>query len=148
MDTADVLLAKSEIAELKARYCRGVDSKDWALYRSIFADEGTFDISTDVPDGGVFTSADDFVRVAQEGLTGVTSVHHVHNPEIEVVSATKASCIWAMEDMLEWGAETDTPGQKLHGMGHYIETYEKEGGKWVIKTLRLTRLRRDFEPHG
>jgi hypothetical protein len=29
----------------------------------------------------------------------------------------------------------------MHGWGHYHETYEKAGGRWAIKTLKLTRLR-------
>jgi hypothetical protein len=29
----------------------------------------------------------------------------------------------------------------MHGWGHYYETYEKIDGKWLIKTLKLTRLR-------
>lgn len=146
MDQVAILLAKTEIAELKARYCRAVDSKDWVLYRSIFADEGSFDITTDMPEGGLFDDPDAFVENARNGLTGVVSVHHVHNPEIEVTSDRTAKAIWAMEDMLEWSDDSGAPGQKLHGMGHYIETYEKVGGRWVIKTLTLSRLRRDFTP--
>jgi len=148
MDTLAILLAKSEIGELKARYCRGVDSKDWVLYRSVFADAGIFDISTDMPENGVFSDADSFVKNASEGLTGVSSVHHVHNPEIEVTSEITANGVWAMEDMLQWSDESSAPGQKLHGMGHYTESYEKIGGRWLITALKLTRLRLDFTPGG
>jgi hypothetical protein len=31
------------------------------------------------------------------------------------------------------------------GYGHYTETYELVDGAWLIKTLVLTRLRRDVE---
>lgn len=148
MDAVAILLAKSEIGELKARYCRAVDTKDWSLYRSIFTDSGTFDISTDMPENGVFSDADTFVKNASEGLAGVTSVHHVHNPEIEVTSETTAQGVWAMEDMLQWADDSSAPGQKLHGMGHYTESYEKVGGRWRISALRLTRLRLDFTPGG
>jgi hypothetical protein len=33
----------------------------------------------------------------------------------------------------------------LHGYGHYHETYEKLDGEWRIKTMKLTRLRRDVD---
>jgi hypothetical protein len=33
----------------------------------------------------------------------------------------------------------------MHGYGHYHETYEKFDGRWLIKTLRLSRLRVDFD---
>jgi hypothetical protein len=46
-----------------------------------------------------------------------------------------------MEDLIWWpeGSHRKT----LHGWGHYHETFEKIDGKWLIKTLRLTRLRVD-----
>jgi len=59
--------------------------------------------------------------------------------EVEVTSPTSARGIFAMEDLIWWpeGSRRKT----LHGWGHYHETFEKHGTKWVIKTLRLTRLR-------
>ena len=33
----------------------------------------------------------------------------------------------------------------MHGYGHYHETYEKLDGRWLIKTIALTRLRVDTE---
>ena len=34
-----------EIKKLKARYFRGLDSKDWDLYASVFTDDVVVDIS-------------------------------------------------------------------------------------------------------
>lgn len=38
------------------------------------------------------------------------------------------------------------PLSELSGFGHYRETYEKIGGRWRIKTLRVPRLRLDVVP--
>jgi hypothetical protein len=47
-----------------------------------------------------------------------------------------------MEDKLIW-----RDGSRLHGYGHYHETYRKEAdGEWRIATLDLTRLRLDHTP--
>lgn len=35
------------------------------------------------------------------------------------------------------------PFAEMIGWGHYHETYEKVGGEWKLKTLRLIRLRVD-----
>ena len=140
MNNIDKLMAIEEIKQLKARYFRGVDSKDWALYRSVFADNAHVDISEDMPNG-VFDEADLAVDAARNGLRGCQSVHHGHCPEIEITSDNSAKGIWAMEDMLFWSDDSDFPGQKLHGMGHYYETYEKTAGRWVIKTMKLARLK-------
>jgi len=69
----------------------------------------------------------------------VITVHHGHMPEIELTSATTATGVWAMEDMLRW-----PDGREMHGYGHYHETYEKVGGAWRIKSSKLTRLRTDL----
>ena len=60
-------------------------------------------------------------------------------PEVEVTSPTTARAVFAMEDLIWWPEGTQP--RTLHGWGHYHETYIKTGGKWLIKTLRLTRLR-------
>jgi hypothetical protein len=73
-----------------------------------------------------------FVRKTVESLI---TVHHGHMPEVEVLSPTTASAIFAMEDLIWWpeGSRRKT----LHGWGHYHETYEKVEGKWLIKTLKF-----------
>ena len=63
-------------------------------------------------------------------------------PEITITSETTATGIWAMEDKLIW-----RDGSRLHGYGHYHETYRKGAdGAWRIATLDITRLRLDHTP--
>lgn len=140
MNTVDKLLVIEEIKQLKARYFRCVDTKDWRGYREVFADDVDFDISDDMPDG-VFQGADKAVSAARQGLADCISIHHGHCPEIEVTSATSATGVWAMEDMLKWSETSEFPNQTLHGYGHYFEEYEKVAGRWCIKKMRLSRLR-------
>ena len=127
------------IKQLKARYCRTMDTKDWAAMRQVFTDDVEMD--TTASGGGVMTGAADFLSFLQETIGDVVTVHHCHTPEIEVTAATSASAWWAMEDMLRW-----PDGTELHGYGHYQETYEKVDGHWLIKRSVLTRLRMDFTP--
>ena len=127
------------IKQLKGRYCRTMDTKDWAAMRQVFAD----DVEMDTTDsgGGLITGADDFMAFLSETLCDVVTVHQCHTPEIDLTSATTASAIWAMEDMLRW-----PDGTELHGYGHYHETYAKLDGDWRIQRSKLTRLRMDFTP--
>jgi uncharacterized protein (TIGR02246 family) len=125
------------IKRLKARYCRTMDTKDWAAMRRLFTDDVVMD--TTASGGGVTTGADDFMAFLQEAIGDVLTVHHCHTPEIDVTAATSASGVWAMEDMLRW-----PDGSELHGYGHYHESYEKVDGEWRIKRSQLTRLRMDF----
>ena len=127
------------IRQLKARYFRMMDTKDWAGMRKVFAD----DVRMEVEDEGgvIHEGADDFMVFLTGVLEGVVTTHHGHMPEIEITSPTTATGIWAMEDMLRW-----PDGTEMHGYGHYHETYVKIDGEWKIKSSHLTRLRTDFTP--
>ena len=127
------------IKQLKARYFRTMDTKDWGGMRDVFAD----DVVVDTTDSGgnVISGADEFMAFLEPVLQDVVTVHHGHMPEIELTSPTTARGIWSMEDMLRYA-----DGTEMHGYGHYHEAYELTGDTWRIKTLTLTRLRTDFSP--
>jgi hypothetical protein len=125
------------LKQLKARYCRTMDTKDWAGMRKVFTDNVIVDSSDS--GGNVMTGADEFLAFLQGAIGDAVTVHHCHTPEIELTSPTTASGVWAMEDMLRW-----PNGTELHGYGHYHEVYEKREGVWRIASTRLTRLRMDF----
>jgi hypothetical protein len=138
-DNAATLLAIESIKQLKARYCRYLDSKDWAAWRSIFADDFVSD--TAEAGGKLIIGADDFVAFTRNniGRPAQATAHQVHAPEIELTSATTARGVWALQDVVRFGH-----GVTLVGYGHYHETYENIDGKWLIKSSKLTRLREDI----
>ncbi|PIB78756.1 nuclear transport factor 2 family protein [Mycobacterium celatum] len=142
MDDVTALHEIESIKQLKARYCRYLDSKDWAAWRGIFTDDFVSD--TVAAGGKVIAGADEFVAYIRKtlGKPSQPTVHQVHAPEIELTSATTARGVWALEDVVRLA-----PGLNLNGYGHYHETYEKIDGQWRIKTSKLTRLREDiFNP--
>jgi hypothetical protein len=127
-----------EIEILKARYCRTLDLKEWKSFRDLFTDDFVSDTSSS--GGMVIRGADDFVAFLRKTLGNAVSVHQVQQPEIDLMSPTTATGIWAMLDVVRF-----RPGITLHGFGHYLETYEKLDGQWRIKTSRLTRLREEIQ---
>lgn len=130
------------IKQLKARYFRCMDIKDWDGMRQVFAQDVHVDTSGD--GGGIQDDADDFMTMLRSNIEDVVTVHHGHMPEITLTSPTTATGIWAMEDHLWW--PEGSPLKHLHGYGHYHETYEKGAdGTWRITSLKLTRLRVDLE---
>jgi hypothetical protein len=138
-DTAATLLAIESIKQLKSRYCRHLDTKDWAAWRAIFADDFVSDTSE--AGGKLIAGADDFVAFTRKsiGRPSQATAHQVHAPEIELTSATTARGVWALQDVVRFG-----PGLSLVGYGHYHETYENIAGRWLIKSSKLTRLREDI----
>jgi len=129
------------IKQLKARYFRTMDTKDWVGMRAVFTDGVVID-TTD-SGGGKVTGGDEFMVFLTKTLADARTVHHGHMPEIVITSPTTATGIWAMEDMIRW-----PDGSTLHGSGHYHDTYEHSDGVWRIATSTLTRLRMDFLASG
>lgn len=142
LDTAAALWEIEAIKQLKARYCRYLDTKRWDDWRQLFTDDFLSDTS---PSGGkVIQGADEFVAFVRNtlGKASQPTAHQVHAPEIELTSETTATGVWALQDVVRLG-----PGLNLDGRGHYHETYEKVDGRWLIKSSTLTRLREDiFNP--
>jgi len=136
---AATLLAIESIKQLKARYCRHLDAKDWAAWRTVFTDDFVSD--TAEAGGKVIDGADEFVAFTRKALgrPGQATAHQVHAPEIALNSATTARGVWALQDVVRFG-----PGLTLVGYGHYHETYENISGQWFIKSSKLTRLREDI----
>jgi len=128
------------IKQLKARYFRLMDTKDWAGFRAVFTPDVRVDVSGD--GAGVYEGLDVFMTMLEPTLCEVVTVHHGHTPEIEITSPTTATGIWAMEDHLRF--PPGGPVGELHGYGHYHETYVKVDGDWRIKSTKLVRLRLDL----
>ncbi|MGB3285873.1 nuclear transport factor 2 family protein [Mycolicibacter algericus] len=124
------------IKRLKSRYCRYLDTKDWAAWRALFTDDFVSDTSR--AGGKLISGADEFVAFTRKSLRDQPTVHQVHAPDIELTSPTTAGGVWALEDVVRFG-----PGVNLRGYGHYTETYEKTDGQWRIASSTLTRLRED-----
>jgi len=143
MTDIESLVAIEQIKNLKARYFRCMDTKDWAGFQAVFAPDATADFTREGGDRSrsSATGAANVTKLIKDLVAPALTIHHGHMPEIELTSATTARGIWAMEDLIWWpeGSRRKT----LHGFGHYHETYEKIDGRWFIKTLRLSRLRVD-----
>jgi len=131
------LMEIERIKQLKARYFRTMDSKDWKGMRQVFADDVVMD--TTESGGNLIEGADEFMDFLEPTLRDAITVHHGHMPEIEVTSETTARGVWALQDTILW-----PNGTRMVGYGHYHETYEKVGGQWKIKSSTLTRLHTDF----
>lgn len=130
------LLAVEEIKQLKARYLRAVDTKDWDLLAQVFAPDA---VSGPNERGDVTEGREKIVDRLRGALGAVTTVSHAHSPEIDITSPSAATGVWVQEDQL-WGFPAGTSGT-MHGYGHYHDTYVRTADGWRIAATRLTRLR-------
>jgi len=145
MDLPQELKAIDEIRQLKSRYFRFVDTKDWQQLAMVFCRDAIFDTrqasglaSTADDENYVARGRDAIVAYISQSLQGSSSVHHGHGHEVHIDSADEAHGIVAMEDLVKWEAPRRA---SLHGYGHYHELYRVEDGAWRLWRSTLTRLR-------
>ena len=140
-ENGSALVNVENIKQLKARYFRFIDTKQWEALRDVFTDDLQFYFESSTP---TITSADAFVAFISERLATAVSVHHGHMPEISIADDSNAIGVWAMYD---WVDDPDH-GRAFQGFGHYHERYRRgTDGNWRISELRLERVRVDpIEP--
>jgi hypothetical protein len=125
------------IRQLKARYFRLIDTKQWDALADVFTDD--FEGEFEGPHPTVRVSGrDQMIESVRRSLAEAVTVHHGHMPEIELLDGRTARGIWAMVDIVKLGAG-------FTGYGHYHDEYRKEGDHWRVARSRLTRLY--VEPH-
>jgi hypothetical protein len=128
------------IRQLKARYFRLMDTKQWETWADCFTAavsasyEGVPRANSGLPLDVALTGRAELVKGVSSLLTGAKSIHQGFMPELELTSATTARGIWAMFDYVM------LPTCHFKGWGHYHEEYVKEGAAWRIKRIHLTRL--------
>jgi ketosteroid isomerase-like protein len=131
------------ISQVKARYCRLLDTKDWAAYTELF----TEDLELDVPGGSPpIRGREAAIRSIRAAVEHARTAHHVHSPEMQI-EGDVADVIWAMQDRVIWGPDrASTIREAGHtGFGHYHERYTRKDGNWRIAALRLRYL--IYEPY-
>lgn len=136
----ETLLAIREIEQLKYRYCRCVDLKDFEALRTVLTPDAVAEYS-----GGKyrFDGADEIIAFLTRNLsrTKFLTSHHMHHPEITIVDQTNATGVWAMNDVNlddEWDFF-------LQGAGYYDDRYVRTAEGWRIAS---TGYRRTFEIVG
>ncbi|MDX0431578.1 nuclear transport factor 2 family protein [Sinorhizobium medicae] len=131
----------------KARYCRYMDTQNWAEFAALFAREPTIRFFGE--DGialGEFDSLDEFLAATKAYLAGARTIHQVHNDEIEVITEEEVRAIWSMEDYLLFPDGDDVRPASMHGYGHYHETWRLEDGQWRLAHLELHRTILEIKP--
>lgn len=149
------LWAIEQIKALKSLYFQAVDEKDYGTIGALFTADAVVDFSGEPqhhvghhgvaegdvnPDSWRVIGGAETGRVIASAVQDVVTVHQGHDPQIVLTGPTTARGRWTLYDMLEF------PGETMHGFGHYFEQYELRDGKWLISSLRLTRLRVIWAP--
>jgi len=137
---ADLALIEAYMAitQVKARYCRVLDAKDWDAYADLFTEDLEFLMPSTPPIHG----RDKAMAFVRASVGEARTVHQVHLPEIDV-NGDEARVIWAMQDRNTWDPPRNGVSTQ-RGYGQYHERYVRRGNTWKIASLRLVYLQLDI----
>ena len=136
------------IRQLKYRYLRGVDLKDWELLVGTFTTD-----AVSAYDGGKQSheGRDAIVAWLKNAIDNpIVTLHQVHNPEIELTSESTAKGTWYLEDRVI-NRGPDYPEMPAHsiltGAAFYADEYRKVDGEWKISRTGYERTYFDIRPY-
>ncbi|MBO6702276.1 MAG: nuclear transport factor 2 family protein [Pseudomonadales bacterium] len=135
MDEVARLKDKSDIQQTILNYAWGIDSRDWKLFRSIFADDLVMDFSSYSGKPASKITGDEWVAGCQAMLPGFDATQHVLTNFMIEVEEDEATAIVYMK------AEhfiANVLGDNAHTLGgHYIHKLKRHGERWLIHATTL-----------
>ena len=135
----EALIVYSQLEQAKARYCRLLDTRAWSALGDMLTEDVAFDLAGDDPSSVPIMGRDDVLTAVRSAVAEAITVHQVHSPEFEIVSADEVRVIWAVQERVTW-----QNGTSLTAFGHYHDRWVRVDGAWRIAELRLTHLIMDF----
>jgi hypothetical protein len=126
------------IKQLKARYFRFMDLRDWDNLSQTMS----LDIVFEHPTIGLHRSRSSVLAALKFRLERLKfTSHHGTMSEIQIHSRTEASGIWSLHSSVipKDGANKDS-NSLIIGHGRYFDQYRNEDGQWRISALRLDHL--------
>jgi ketosteroid isomerase-like protein len=132
------LIAIEEIRQLKYRYFRSLDLKQWDEFGDCLAEDVVARYGTQAMDKPLhFDNRADVVAYMSENLgNGIVTIHIASHPEISVDGGT-ATGSWGFEDTV---IVPDFKVQ-IRGGGYYRDDYRKDpDGRWRIAATRYERI--------
>jgi len=122
------------IKRLKYRYMRCLDQKLWDEMAETLADDAIASYSAGKYEFEGRDAILEFFRQSM-GAPSFLSSHRVHHPEIDLTSATTATGVWALEDVVI-DASRDF---SLRGAAFYTDDYVQVAGQWRIARTAYKR---------
>lgn len=127
---------KLAVAECVYRYALGVDTRDWAIYRSVFADEIDVDFSSFGPGLPPMTvAADKWVAGVKQLFEGLAATHHMmSNPVVDVNGDCAQITMYVRAHHV---FNPDDPESYYTVGGYYRNGLVREHDTWKLARINL-----------
>jgi hypothetical protein len=135
------------VAETVYRYAYGVDLRDFALYRSIFAERVAFDFTSYHGGEATVMTADEWVAGVRQLFTGLAATQHSMTNPITSIDGDTAAC--RMYVRAHHVYDADDPASWYTIGGYYDDTLVRSADGpvgWLLTGVTLTVLWRRGDP--
>jgi 3-phenylpropionate/cinnamic acid dioxygenase small subunit len=126
---------QSEIVRRLYEYALGIDTRDWALYRSIFTEELAIDFSSFDGRPAARMPADDWVAACSLVFTGLDATQHVMSNPIVDLDGDRARCRMYMK--AEHFLKNDQGDDAFALGGYYDDRLIRSAEGWRIESVTL-----------
>lgn len=135
MTTALSLDVERAVIAVLLRYATAIDTRDWLLFRSCFAD----DFAGDYGPGKVWDGADAITRYMRERHRDLgATLHRVGNIVIAPFERDGAAARSYVDAILMPGIGS---GEMVEAAGIYDDRLARVAGQWRIRSRRFTLVR-------
>lgn len=136
--TIEQLSDRQDIIDVQHRYARGIDGRDWAIYRSVFAHRIRVDFTSWYGGDPLELDADDWVRRVAGRQTGFDSTQHQMSNHLITLSGDEAECVTYIVARHHLKTDGESRIQKIGG--YYTNQLHRQDCAWRITSLKLTAL--------
>jgi hypothetical protein len=129
------------IRQVKARYIRLADAKEWDAWgKEVF----THDCQLETEEVGITEGRENVVATVSQAMAGAKTVHRVYTPEITFTDPDTASAIFPLYYYTTWVSASGPMAAR--GYGYYHETYVRMADGWRLKRSKRIRQSADVRP--
>ena len=127
---------RTQILDTVYCYATGIDTRDWALYRSIFSDEIEVDFSSYDGNPARRIRADDWVAGVKPLFEGLDATQHsMTNPRV-AIDGERATCVMYMQ-AAHFLRNKQGDAEFTLG-GYYTDQLVKTPAGWKLCAVKLT----------
>jgi len=125
----------NEIVRRRYEYAMGIDTRDFALLRSVFTDEITMDFESYSGHPAATLKADDWVAGCKVLFTGLDATQHVMSNPMVDIDGDDAVCRMYMK--AEHFLRNEQGSFDFALGGYYTDKLRKIDGRWTIHAVTL-----------
>jgi 3-phenylpropionate/cinnamic acid dioxygenase small subunit len=130
------LLDRAEISDVQLRYATGLDSRDWTVFRSCFADEIDVDFTSVFGGTPCKVSADKWTAAARRTMIGLTATQHMITNHVITINDDNATCIAYVQARHYLPNDLGDDTQTI--FGYYTNHLIRTAQGWRIRSCKLT----------